>query len=481
MPTPETPTSTGSPHEAPASLAVVVAVRGPGGEGLARTRKSLAAADPAGAGELDVDPALEVVEVPVAPTDEDGAAWSQGAAQATASHVLLLHDGDTLLPGVLADLRDAIGAADVVRLGPPDSWANAPLPGEAAQPELGAHLAARRDLVLAASGSPDGGPPSAVLLDRRLRAMASSSTTLHDRPAVRCVAPPAESQSESRSEVESQVKSESEVKLAARATSAEWVDGMLRIEVEATLARGDGQPLVDGSDGSDGDGAALVASPADVVVRGRTSRRQVLASGRFTAELVPHDAGSDLRWTGTVDVDPSTAASGEPGLTDAVRDLGVRVVVAGGSYGAFVLGEGLPAQVAVLDGQPAVVYANRVQRLSLDLDGSIRSLAGTGGAADSDVQLSGSPYLSGLTVRVGFPAARSFGSARRSAELWVSPDMTFAADLVSDGTHVTVTADDVIAPPGSYRLGLRAGDKGGWLPVRLTIDEYGAAQVSSTG
>ena len=146
-------------------------------------------------------------------------------------------------------------------------------------------------------------------------------------------------------------------------------------------------------------------------------------------------------------------------------------------------GEPLPAPevepaILVRDGLVLIAYCNNAGHLSVDVGGSIRSIAGSSLVEVADVDLTGRPYDEGMSMRLRMPRLTGHGAARVPSQLWLSKQMSFPGELVSDESgKVWFEASRLWVPPGRFRIGGRFGDRGGWTRLDLEVGRRGDHQV----
>ncbi|MFB9309283.1 hypothetical protein BJY17_001256 [Agromyces hippuratus] len=200
----------------------------------------------------------------------------------------------------------------------------------------------------------------------------------------------------------------------------------------------------------------LAATSAAFAVRGRRSRLAWLVPSETSHRTVsPLADGLEARFSLRADgrLDVASAAAGAP-LDDQVWDVFLRVNRAGRVQQPRVRTTS-PAVAALLDGRPAVAYANRDGNLSIDLGGHVTSLFD--GSAPG-------PVIS---------AERHEGGMRVTLEL---PDVAVSGTGTGDGwVELAYRRDGVRSKlVGGLRRVLRREHPATRFPVRYASAENGA-------
>jgi hypothetical protein len=164
-----------------------------------------------------------------------------------------------------------------------------------------------------------------------------------------------------------------------------WVDGRLRVELSAFAGDRHRAPIRVRREGDRilrevPDSLASLVEPevwdlsdwvresfSELAVRSRETSVDWIVPGESSVRLVDEEGGPVLRADLVAEIDPATAAFGEP-LDDAVWDVFFRVVGTGVGGGRVSVEDGMPAP-ALVGGRTAVAYRNANGHLSLDLSG----------------------------------------------------------------------------------------------------------------
>jgi glycosyltransferase involved in cell wall biosynthesis len=234
-----------------------------------------------------------------------------------------------------------------------------------------------------------------------------------------------------------------------RSTSIRWVDGVLEIKGESRWATADGEPLAIRYDGGrivrdlpKEVAAALPAEALDMTaaldaastsfgIRARETGVTWMLPGTCETRIESAAGRPELVVSATAVLDPRTAALGRP-LDETSWDVTARNELLG-AINQRGLRTSTPARSAVQDGHVYIAYRNMSGMLSLDVDETHRSLAGS---AKLD------PNGGRSTVR---RAGRLKGLLQRR-----SPCVVFELPF----TGVTTTDDSVI--DGSIVVGSRS-------------------------
>jgi glycosyltransferase involved in cell wall biosynthesis len=265
---------------------------------------------------------------------------------------------------------------------------------------------------------------------------------------------------------------------------ADWVDGRLHLLLVAEMRNSDGTPFAVHTAGDRvrrtvperlraavGEDALDITDDlrdafTEIVVRSRRDSVDWILSSESTVDVVTRDDTQTIQTTVSAVIDPRTAAMGRP-LAPDLWDVYFRLSGLG-----YTATRRIPAgpgheSVALVEGQPVVVYQTPKGFLAMDLSGQVRTLVAAAAPTPGELR------QSGRHSEVALPSVHVSGSSE--VDGWVSVDgRRVPARLLADDGAAVIRTDSRLQGRGK----VRAQFAGKATPVLFTLERELSSSVA---